>query len=78
MGEKNHIEAEEYAKKSDAECMIRVFADGKMQIKEFKTNEITQTTVDEFLDYYGDDYEEECSCDHEHHHHDGCDCGKCH
>lgn len=72
VGNGDYKDAEEYAKKSNAECMIRVFSDGKMLIKDFRRNEIIETTIDDFLEYY-DDTEDDCGCGHEHgdcgHHH---------
>ena len=70
VGKGDFKSAEEYAKKSGAECMIRVFADGKMMIKDFARDEITETTIEEFLDFYDGDEDEHC-------HDDDCDCG-CH
>ena len=64
--------AEHYAKKTGAECMLRVFADGRLLMKDFRRDEIIETTVDDFLGYYdGDD----CDCGHEHEHDHDCDCG---
>lgn len=77
VGDGDWHDAEEYAEKSHAECMIRVFADGKMLIKDFKRGEIIETTTDDFLEYYdGDD--DDCGCGHDHEHDDGCDCGHHH
>lgn len=76
VGGGDYSKAEEYAKKSNAECMIRVFSDGKMLIKDFKRNEIIETTTDDFLEYYDDDAEDGCC---EEHGHDGeCSCGHHH
>lgn len=70
--------AERYAQESGAGCMLRVFQDGKLQIKDFLKQEITETTVQEFLGYYDEDEEPDCNCGHDHHHHgDDCGCG-CH
>lgn len=64
--------AEQYAIKTNSSCMIRVFPDGKLQMKDFIKQEITETTVNDFLGYYDED---DCDCGHEHHHHDhDCDC----
>lgn len=64
---------EEYAKSRCAESIIRVFPDGKIQIKEMATGEITETDYNTFVGYYDDEPEEH------HHHHDGeCNCGHCH
>lgn len=73
IGDGDFKEAEEYAKRTDNTCMLRVFADGRLLIKDFIKNEITETTANEFLGYYADEpYEHDCGCGHEHHH---CDCG---
>ena len=70
-----NIEAcEEYAKKCGAESIIRAFPDGKIQIKEIATGEVTETDYNTFVGYYDEDPEEH----HHHHHGDGCDCGHCH
>lgn len=63
--------AEKYALENGHSCIIRVFADGKIMIKDFLKNEITETTIADFLGFYGD--EDGCDCGHDHH--DGCDCG---
>lgn len=68
VGEGGYKDAEEYAKSSNAGCMIRAFADGRLLIKDFKRNEITETTINEFIDYY-DGCDDDCG-----HHHDDCDC----
>ena len=73
VGNGGYKEAEKYAKKTNAECMLRVFSDGKLQIKDFKRGDITETTVDDFLGYYDEHEEEEdCCCgdDCHHHHHE--------
>ena len=80
--EGSHLEAEQYAINNNMSCMLRVFADGKLQIKDFARNQITETTVNDFIGYYDDiEDEEDCGCGHDHHdhhHHDhDCDCG-CH
>ncbi len=69
----NIEECEEYAKKCGAESIIRAFPDGKIQIKEIATGEITETDYNTFVGYYDEESEE-----HHHHHNDGCDCGHCH
>ncbi len=82
IGDGDYKEAEKYALSTDNGCMLRVFPDGKLQIKDFAKNEITETTVNEFLGYYSDDehehhhdcdcgceHDHECTCGHEHHHH---------
>ena len=68
-------ECEEYAKLCGAESIIRAFPDGKIQIKEMASGEITETDYNTFVGYYNDEPEEE---HHHHHHGDGCDCGHCH
>ena len=70
IGGGDYTEAEKYAGITDTGCMLRVFADGKLLIKDFAKNEITETTVNEFLGYYAEDEEE-----HHHHHDHDCDCG---
>lgn len=70
----DYRDAEAYAVKTGSSCMIRVFPDGKLQMKDFVKQEITETTVNDFLGYYDDD---DCDCGHEHHDHD-CDCGHHH
>lgn len=71
---------EKYCKEAKAACMLRVYADGTLKIKDFLKNEITETTIRDFLGYYGgDDDGCDCGCDHDHEHHDhGCGCGHCH
>jgi len=76
VGEGDYLEAEKYAYSSGAECMIRVFADGKIMIKDFISKEITETTADDFLEYYEED--EECDCGGEHQHGEDCNCGHRH
>ena len=73
-------ECEKYAAKSGASDLLRVFADGKLQIKSFADGEITETDYETFVGYYADEQSDECGCG-EHHHHDhdgGCDCGEHH
>lgn len=66
----SHTDAESYARLKGRDSMIRVFADGKVQVKEFSDDEIVETTAEEFINFYADE---------EHHHHDeDCDCGHCH
>ena len=71
----NHIDAENYARLKGRDSMIRVFADGKVQVKEFSSDEIVETTAEEFINFYA-----EGEHHHEEHHHHGedCDCGHCH
>lgn len=66
--------AEEYAKDNKHSCIIRCYKDGKIKIKDFAKNEISQTTLTEFLGYYNDD--DDCDCG-DHHEHD-CHCGHHH
>lgn len=70
----DYRDAEAYAVKTGSSCMIRVFPDGKLQMKDFVKQEITETTANDFLGYYEDD---DCDCGHEHHDHD-CGCGHHH
>lgn len=62
-------ECEAYAKTRRIESIIRVFADGKIQIKECATGVVTETDYNTFVGYYEED---------EHHHGHDCDCGHCH
>ena len=58
--------------------MLRVFPNGRLLIKDFVRNEVTETTANDFLGYYDDDcdHDLDCDCGHEHHHHHhDCDCG---
>ena len=64
-------ECEAFSKSKGIESIIRVFADGKIQIKDFLAGTVTETDYDTFVGYYEED-------EHEHHHHDDCDCGHCH
>lgn len=73
IGDGDYKDAEQYALSSDISAMLRVFPDGKLQIKDFAKQEITETTANEFLGYYDDDFDDDCGCGHEHHH--DCDCG---
>lgn len=75
----DYTEAEKYAVSCGISSMLRVFKDGKLLIKDFAKNEITETTVDEFLEYYDEEYDDDCdcSCEHDHHDHD-CQCGNSH
>lgn len=81
IDEGDYTEAEEYAKEKGIECMIRVFADGKVLIRDYVKDEIIETSMEEFIGYTGgDDYDDhhDCDCghDHHHHHHDhDCGCG---
>lgn len=60
---------EEYANRTGAAVMMRVFSDGKLLVKNLESGEVTETTVDAFIEFYDDDEQE--------HHGDDCDCG-CH
>lgn len=64
-----------YAENKGISCVLRAYPDGILQIKDMIKNEITETTVADFLGYYEE--EEECDCGHDHHGHD-CDCGHHH
>lgn len=77
VGGGDYKAAEAYARKSGAGCMLRVFSDGKLMINDFDKQEITETSVQEFLGYYADDFDDDCGCGHDHHDHD-CDCGHDH
>lgn len=77
IDEGDYKKAEEYAVKSDAGCMLRVFEDGKLLLKDFIKKEIVETTVNDFLSVYDGDFDEhdDCGCDHDHEHDHNCDCG---
>lgn len=79
IGDGEYTDAEAYALKTNNTCMMRVFSDGRLLIKDFIKNEITETSVSEFLGYYTEDAHDDC--DHHHDdcdHHNGCDCGHHH
>ncbi len=76
-GKGDITEAEKYAENKGIDCILRVYTDGRLEIKDYGKNEIIDTTVEEFLGYYEDE-EEECGCGHDHHHGEDCDCGHCH
>ena len=61
----------EYAEKEGHSCILRCFPDGVLEIKDIAKNEITKTTVSDFLGYYEEDL---CDCVHEHHHGEECNC----
>lgn len=61
-------ECEAFSKSKGIESIIRVFGDGKIQIKDFVTGTVTETDYETFVGYYEED-------EHEHHH--DCDCGHC-
>lgn len=64
----------DYAENKGMSCVLRAYPDGKLQIKDMIKNEITETSVSEFLGYYEDDEECDCGCGHDHHHHEDCNC----
>lgn len=72
--------AEEYAKKEGHSCILRCYPDGKLDIKDMEKDEITSTTVADFLGYCEeseDCHDHDCDCGHEHHN-ENCDCGHYH
>ncbi len=73
VGEGDFKSCEEYANATGAEAMMRVFSDGKLLMKDLIKQEVTETTVSDFLGYYDDD----CDCGEHEHHGEDCDCG-CH
>lgn len=78
IGGGDYKEAEKYALGTDSGCMLRVFADGRLLIKDFARNEVTETTANEFLGYYDEDdehdHDHDCGCGEHHHHHHDYDC----
>lgn len=81
IGVGDYKECEKYCESINAGCMMRVYPDGKIQIKDFLKNEITETNANDFLGYYDgeDDFEEhECHCGHDHDHEHECHCGHDH
>lgn len=65
-------DAEKYAGETDTGAMLRVFPDGRLQIKDFTKREIIETTADDFLGYYDEDgceHHHGDDCGHEHHNH---------
>lgn len=74
IGGGDFSDCEEYCKTANAACMLRVFADGTVKIKDFLKGEITETTIGEFLGYYG--HGGDCDCGH--HHDEDCGCGHHH
>lgn len=64
-----------YAEEKGYSCVIRTYADGVLKIKDLTKDEITETTVQEFLGYYEENDECECGCGHHHEHGDDCCCG---
>lgn len=72
----NIEDCEKESVKTGVSDIIRVFSDGKIQIKNLADNEITETDYETFVGYYDEDEHEhhDCGCGHEHHGHD-CDCG---
>lgn len=80
LDEGDHTAAEAYAGETDTSCMLRVFADGKLMIKDFTKQEIIETTVADFLGYYEEDAAHgDCGCGHDHdhdcNHEHSCGCG---
>lgn len=89
VDEGDYKDAEQYSKDNELDCMIRVFGSGKVMIKDFVENEITETTMEEFIGYTAgaEDYfsahlyledEDECGCGHHHNGEDECGCGHHH
>lgn len=82
IGDGDYKEAEKYATQTGKEAMLRVFADGKLMMKDFMEEEVVETTVSDFLNVYSGDFDEHddcgCGCGHEHHHDDECHCGHDH
>lgn len=72
-------DAEKYGADKGAYAVMRVFADGKLQIKNIAADEITETSAQEFFDYYYEEDTDECDCGcgHDHDHGD-CGCGHHH
>jgi len=77
IGDGDIYECEVYARKTGASALMRVKPDGVLQIKDFLKDEITETTVSDFLGYVEDDDHDHCDCGHDHDH-DHCDCGHKH
>ncbi|MDO4618930.1 MAG: ATP phosphoribosyltransferase regulatory subunit [Clostridia bacterium] len=72
IGDGDIYACEKYVKNTGASALMRVFPNGVLQIKDFKKDEITETTVNDFLGYVEED-------EHEHHHGEDCGCGSyCH
>ncbi len=69
IGGGDYKACDEYCEKIKAGSMMRVHADGLLQIKDYIRGDITETTAEDFLGFYEDDFEE---------HGDDCDCGHCH
>ncbi len=83
IGDESHIDAEKYAVSQGRDSMIRVFPDAKVQIKDFATGEIVETTAEDFINFYGEDehhHDEshEGCCGHHHEHGEECNCGEHH
>jgi len=66
-----------YAESKGISSVLRVYPDGLINIKDFATNEIIETTVAEFLGYYDEEEGCDCGCDHDHDDHE-CSCGHHH
>lgn len=75
LGNGDIKDCQKYAQDKKIESIIRVFADGKIQIKDSSVSGgITETDYETFVGYYNEPEEE-----HGHHHHgEDCDCGHCH
>lgn len=67
-----------YADEKGYACVIRAYKDGTLMIKDMLKDEITQTTIQEFLGYYEEEDECDCGCGEHHHDHDNCGCGEHH
>ncbi len=70
----DYRDAEQFANDEKIDCMIRVFRDGKVLIKDFERDEIIETTLEEFIGYSGGE-DDECGCGHDHSHEHECGCG---
>lgn len=67
-----------FAEKKGMSCVLRAYPDGILQIKDMIKNEITETTVADFLGYYEEEEDCDCGCGHDHHDHHDCHCGHDH
>lgn len=70
-------ECEKYAIDNGISSIIRVFPDGRIQIKECGSDSVTETDYNTFVGYYDDADDHSCDCGHDHDHNHDCDCG-CH
>ncbi len=75
LGDGTIDDCENYALNNNVSSIIRVYSDGKIQIKEMASKTITETDYNTFVGYYDEpeEHEHSCGCGHEHHDHD-CDC----